>query len=68
MFRRKSLGWRSQNGVNATVSVPILTFVSDHDHCLSTGGLVSLSMMGQPMLVINSYKAAVDLLDKRSDM
>lgn len=29
---------------------------------------MSLSMMGQPMLVINSYKAAVDLLDKRSSI
>ena len=25
-------------------------------------------MMGQPMLVINSYKVAVDLLDKRSSI
>ena len=32
----------------------------------NTGGLVQISMMGRPVVIINSVKIASDLLDKRS--
>ena len=30
------------------------------------GGLVMLSIMGQPLAIVNSYETAIDLLEKRS--
>ena len=35
---------------------------------LVLGGIISLRVMGQQIIVINDYKVAVDLLEKRSSV
>ena len=45
--------------------VPYLTFRANHVY-LHTGPIVSVSIFGQPYVILNSAKNAIDLLDKKS--
>jgi hypothetical protein len=45
--------------------------VPDHGHiqtCRLTGDVVSLSILGRSVIILNSAQAALDLLDKRSSI
>ena len=67
MYLTKRPGSYLMRGANATVClVPTRLLLHVFEtYALAIGPLVSISMMGQPMVIVNTYKAAVDLFDKR---
>ena len=55
------------NGASSMVRMPGHLIVPVHIAAAS-GPLVYLELLGQPVLVLNSYDAAVELLEKRSQI
>lgn len=59
-----------QNGPRCMVSRELLRFsplYRPHHPCFRLGDVIYLSILGRPVIVLNSAQAATDLLEKRGE-
>lgn len=61
----KKIGLRLQNGAKRMVCSIILFFSHGFDF-VSAGDISSVTVLGQPLIILNSTKVAVEMLDKKS--